>query len=204
MLVEEHSVRLLIDPGSFTVGEHQRLTNIDAVLITHEHEDHLHRDSLKVLLKTNPKATVLCSEGVAQILSRESIEHTALTDSQMHDIRGVSIEAFGALHAEVHSSLPLVKNVGFLIANHFWYPGDALNAFPKPPAVLALPISGPWLKLGDALEYALKIRPTGCFVVHEGLLNEAGLAIHTRIVKNVLEPRGIQVYDMEPRREYEY
>lgn len=43
LLIEEKGVRLLTDPGTYSDGfEHLK---VDAVLITHEHQDHLHIES---------------------------------------------------------------------------------------------------------------------------------------------------------------
>ena len=86
----------------------------------------------------------------------------------------------------------------------FWYPGDALTEFPQNSAVLALPIAGPWMKLSEALDYAIKLKPTGCFPVHDMVLSDAGAQIHRRIAKNILEPQGIQFYETELDKEYEF
>lgn len=195
MLVEENGIKLLIDPGSFTREKQERLTGLHAVLITHEHQDHFHIESLKLILKNNSQAVVICNDSVAPLLAEAGINHEVLGDGKETDVHGISITGHGSLHAEIHGSLPQMKNTGFFIANHLWYPGDALSVIPgKQPAVLALPIAGPWMKLSEALDYALKLKPTGCFPVHDMLLSDVGHEVHERIAKNVLETHGIQFY----------
>jgi len=53
LLIEEDGVRTLTDPGGYTdldvVVRQSR--NIDVILITHEHADHIHVPSLKRLLE---------------------------------------------------------------------------------------------------------------------------------------------------------
>jgi len=203
MLVEENGVRMLIDPGSFTRDAQEKLTGLDAILITHEHQDHFHTESLKIILKNNAQAKVICNDGVAKFLTEAGIDHEILEDGHSTDVKGVSIEGFGQLHAEVHPSMPQARNTGFYIAGHFWYPGDALSVFSKSPAILALPLAGPWMKLSEAIDYAIKLKPAGCFPVHDFVLSDAGSEIHQRIAKSILEPRGIQFYQMKLGEPYD-
>ena len=58
LLVETKGKRILTDPGSYTVEAQSRLTNIDYILFTHEHQDHYHLESLRALLANNPQALV--------------------------------------------------------------------------------------------------------------------------------------------------
>lgn len=68
----------------------------------------------------------------------------------------------------MHSSIPISSNMGFFIDQRLWYPGDAF-ADPKCSVdILALPVSGPWMKLGEAIDYALLIKPKVVFPVHDG------------------------------------
>ena len=48
LLIEENGVRILTDPGTYSTQQSE-VKNIDFVLITHEHADHFHIDSLKAL-----------------------------------------------------------------------------------------------------------------------------------------------------------
>ena len=50
------------DPGSYTVEAHLKLINIDYILFTHEHQDHYHIESLKVILENNPEAVVYAND----------------------------------------------------------------------------------------------------------------------------------------------
>ena len=55
LLINHKGLRILTDPGHYTVDLQNRLKNIDIILITHEHQDHLHTESLHELIKNNPK-----------------------------------------------------------------------------------------------------------------------------------------------------
>jgi len=203
LLVEEKGMKLMTDPGIFTREEQERVLGLSAILITHEHADHFHAASLAAILKHNPGARVICNVGVGRILAREGIKHEVLEDGEMTNVGGIAISAFGRLHAEIHRSLPAAENTGFLIADTLWYPGDAL--FEKPPrsTYVALPISGPWMKIAEAIDYALAIKPELCFPVHDFILSEAGKGIVERVAGSILDAHGVRFLPLDIGREYD-
>ena len=205
LALEERGVRLLTDPGAFTADKHSALTGLDAILFTHEHADHYHLQSLRAILKGNPLAKVICNPGVAALLVKEGIAHEVVGDGDTFDIKGVNIAGHGATHAVIHSSLPSVQNTGFFIAGRLWYPGDELTVDPgTKPDIMALPLAGPWMKLSEALDYALKLQPKSAFPVHDMVLSDLGNATHQRVAASVLEPRGIRFFAIELDKEYEF
>lgn len=199
MLVEEGGVRVLTDPGSLTVEMHQDLKNIDIILYTHEHHDHYHLESLKKILTNNPDATVLCNPSVGALLEAEGITHTVISDGDSDESRGLLIEGHGTVHAVVHSSMPPMGNTGYRIASRLWYPGDAFGNPHGAVEILALPVAGPWMKLSEAVDYALEIKPSICFPVHDGILNPAVAAgVTLTLPKKILESSGVQYAGLTP------
>lgn len=194
MLIEQQGVRLLTDPGMFSTAQNE-VTNIDVILITHDHPDHLHMESLKLVLAKNPAARVITNNGVGETLAREGVPFEIVEDTQATDIKGVSIEGIGKLHALMHATLPQIPNTGYMIAGRIFYPGDALTIPERKVDILALPVAGPWMKLSDGIDYALAVRPRMCFPVHEGILVMPGTA--HRIPPQILEPAGIKFQVLE-------
>ncbi len=203
LLIEVRGVRIMTDPGVFTKDLHERERGLDAVLITHEHADHLHVASLRALRAANPAARIICNTGVGRLLAAEGIPHEVLADGATTDVKGVPIAAAGTVHATVHASLPLVDNTGFFIAESFWYPGDAFTRIEAAPAILALPIAGPWMKLSEAIDFAIAQKPELCIPVHDHVLSEDGRAVHERVTGSILEARGIRFLPLEIGKEYE-
>ena len=176
LLIEENSLRILTDPGNYTVEQQSAVQGIDIVLITHEHQDHIHIDSLKTVLVNNPNATVVTNTAVAVLLDRAGIQYRLMKDKEVIETKKVLVEAFEAEHAEIYRTLPRVLNTGFFIADKLFYPGDALINPRKPVEVLALPVAGPWIKISEAIDYALEIKPKHAFPVHDGGLKLPGIA----------------------------
>lgn len=163
--------RILTDPGMFTVEAQEKVDNLDVILITHEHTDHLHVESLKKVIAKNPDARVITNTAVGKILTAEGITFELVEHGQSTAIDGVSIEGFGNEHAEIYGDYGRVQNTGYLIASRLFVPGDAFTNPGKPVEILALPVAGPWMKVKEAIDYALAVKPKLAFPVHDGILS---------------------------------
>jgi L-ascorbate metabolism protein UlaG (beta-lactamase superfamily) len=187
------SKRILMDPGIYSIEEHDKLKHVDIVLITHEHADHFHIESLKALIKRAPDASIVTDVGVGAILAKEGVEHRVMEHGNSIDLKGIHIEAFGKVHAILHGSLPLMSNIGFFIENKLFFPGDAFTDPKKPIDVLALPVAGPWMKISEAVNYALEVKPRLAFPVHDAIR----FASAHRIPDMILNKNGIEFIKLE-------
>ncbi|MEK9181162.1 MAG: MBL fold metallo-hydrolase [Patescibacteria group bacterium] len=201
LLIEEKGVRILTDPGIYSTQQNDA-EDISIVLITHEHPDHFHIDSLKMILKNNLKVEVVTNSSVGRLLEKEGIVYNIIEAGQKLDKKGVLFEGFGREHALMHASIPPIQNTGYFIANRFFYPGDAFTNPGKPVEVLALPVAGPWMRLLEAIDYAFEVKPAVCFPVHEGILKSPG-STHL-IPPKVLEPKGIRFIIPEEGKAMEF
>ncbi|MEI6810461.1 MAG: MBL fold metallo-hydrolase [Candidatus Nomurabacteria bacterium] len=195
LLIEEKEIRILTDPGSW--NDTPDAKNIDVILISHEHADHIHIESLKTILKSNEKAVIYTHEGVKKLLDKENISCVLIGDGEEINIKGVSIISFGTDHACIHHDISIVQNTGFYIANKFFYPGDSFHNPNKDIEILALPVVAPWMKIEEAIEYAKAIKPKIVFPVHDGMLREDRRLFTRMIPKNLLEKDGMQFVDLK-------
>jgi len=163
-------IRVMTDPGAFSTMQNE-VRSISAILITHEHQDHLHIESLKKVLANNPQAFVITNTAVGKLLDEAGIKYTKIEEGQKYDLNGVNIIGFGNIHAEIYGTYGQVQNTGYMIGN-LCYPGDA---FVYPDAhvdILALPVTGPWMRIKDAIDYAKNINPRLVFPVHDAHIHD--------------------------------
>lgn len=191
LLVEEKSARILIDPGAFSDG-YEELTNLDAVLVTQEHPDHYDKEKLYVILGKNPQATVITNSSTAELVKEAGIPYRILDHGQHTTVKDVEVEGFGTDHAIIHASIPIVRNTGYLIGNRLFHPGDSYTVPDKPVEILALPNGGPWLKIGDVIDYANQTKPKKAFPIHDGVFNDAGLKLYHGLPGRLLPEAGIE------------
>lgn len=194
LLIEENGIRILTDPGNQSTLQDE-VKNIHIILITHEHPDHFHTESLRVVLTNNPTAKIITNTSVGALLTKENIPFTVLEDAQTKTEQGIEFKGFGTTHAEIHKLLPSVQNTGYFIAKRLFYPGDALTNPRCPIDILALPVAGPWIKISEAIDYALELKPKLCFPVHDAIVKSPGIA-HAGPTK-ILPPAGIKFQVLE-------
>ena len=171
LLIDIGGVRFLTDPGSMSTKQNEE-RDVDAVVITHEHGDHLHIESLKEILKNNSNAKVVTNPSVGKILDGEGIGYHSVADGESIDIKGIILSGMGTKHAVIYKEYGQVENTGYFFdgggKTTLFYPGDAFYEPGKPVDILALPTGGPWMKMGEAIEYALTVKPRIAFPVHDG------------------------------------
>jgi len=192
--------RVLLDPGFYSLEKHSKVHKIDIVLITHEHADHFHIDSLKELVREQPDVTVITNDAVGAILAKEGIAHHIMEHGNAIDIKGIHIEGYGRDHALLHKSIPAFSNVGFFIQNQFFFPGDAFTNPDKEIGILALPVAGPWMKISEAIDYALTLKPKKAFPVHDGVR----IPTQHLLPEKILGQNGIEFIKLEEGGEILY
>ena len=166
LLIETKGKRILTDPGSYSIEAHSRLKNLDCVFFTHEHQDHYHLESLKIIIENNPQAIIYTNTSVDDLLKKENIIHTLIKHGDSVSLGEITIVGIGEKHAMVHSEIPLSENTGYMI-DDLWYPGDAFTNPERELRVLALPVTGPWLKISESVDYAILLKPKFAFPVHD-------------------------------------
>lgn len=194
--IDDHGQTLLIDPGSFTLplDELQRLVG---VVITHEHPDHWTPEHLDRILRAAPGTPVFGPAGVVR--AAEGYEITEIAPGDTVTPGEFTLRFFGGVHAEIHSSLPLVDNVGVLIDDELYYPGDsyAVPAGVEVPT-LAAPLGAPWLKIGEAMDFVLAVKPRRAFGTHDMTLSVIGAQMHRSRLKWATEQNGGEFFDLDP------
>ncbi|AWS49045.1 MBL fold metallo-hydrolase [Streptosporangium sp. 'caverna'] len=166
---------LVIDPGSFS--EESALDGADTVLITHEHFDHVAPDRLRKAAQANPSLEIWTNEGVAAQLTDVPAKVQVVRHGDAFDTAGFGVKVFGEQHALIHPDIPIIRNIGFLVDEEVFYPGDAFTAPGVEVPTLLAPTNAPWMKSLEMIAYLREVRPARAFSTHDGLINEFGQKI---------------------------
>ncbi|HEU5223528.1 MAG TPA: MBL fold metallo-hydrolase [Candidatus Lumbricidophila sp.] len=171
LTLEEGGERLVIDPGKFT--EPFEVADTVAVVVTHLHDDHWTPEHLDRIRAANPDVRLFGPAGVATAASAYPFEVVAPGDSIT--VGAFTLRFFGGEHAVIHRSVPVIDNVGVLVNDRVYYPGDSY-ALPDAPGVplLVAPAGAPWLKIGDAIDFVLAAAPMRTIPTHWATLSDAG------------------------------
>ncbi|MDQ0735461.1 MBL fold metallo-hydrolase [Arthrobacter agilis] len=180
--LEQDGSVLVIDPGSFSEVE-EALEGASAVLVTHEHPDHIAVDRVVAVLAADLSVQLWAPRGVADAVAEGLGDAAgdrihAVGGGEEFSAAGVDVRTFGGQHALIHPLIPLVANVGFLVGGTVYHPGDS---FIVPEGVevrtLLVPVHAPWSKLAEVVDFVTSVRAPRAFQIHDALLNETGLGM---------------------------
>lgn len=179
LLVETASARVLIDPGTYSTG-FDDLRDLDAILVTHTHDDHIDPRRFPSLVQSNHHARLLIEPEAAASHDIEPTSRFLAGDST--SIGGVQISAIGGSHAPNHSNVPRVGNIGFVLRDEtgraLFHPGDSYEETPADIDILGLPLNAPWCRMEETLGFVEAVSPRVAVPIHNALLNDAGQAAY--------------------------
>lgn len=171
---------VVVDPGLFSAPD--ALDDANAVLITHEHIDHVVPDKLRVAAAANPGLEVWTNPGVAAQFSDLGGRIHPVTHGETFTACGLDVHVYGEKHATIHRDVPLVDNVGFLIDGQVFHPGDALTVPEERVPTLLAPGAAPWAKISELIDYVREVGPDRAYLIHTAILSEPGMEIATRML----------------------
>ncbi|MGM1016101.1 MAG: MBL fold metallo-hydrolase [Actinomycetota bacterium] len=194
--LDEAGDTLIIDPGSFTTPLDD-LTSLVAVVLTHEHPDHWNPDHLDRILRAAPGTPIYAPSGVAR--AADGYDIIVVEPGSEVTVGAFTLRFFGGVHEVIHSSLPDIENLGVLVNDALYYPGDSY-AVPQGIDVdtLAAPLGAPWLRIGDAIDFVLAVAPRRAFGTHDMTLSVIGKNMHRARLRDATEKNGGEFFDLEP------
>jgi L-ascorbate metabolism protein UlaG (beta-lactamase superfamily) len=171
---EKDGTAFVIDPGVFSPGAADIVAAAEAVLLTHEHADHVNEAAITAALAARPSLRVY---GPAALAGKFGGQYVTVGAGDGFGIGGFHVTVHGSEHAVIHPDIAVIANVGYLVDDSVYHPGDAYHVPGVSVRVLLLPTSGPWSKIGDAADYVRAVRPEQTIQIHEMLLSEIGLGL---------------------------
>jgi L-ascorbate metabolism protein UlaG (beta-lactamase superfamily)/catechol 2,3-dioxygenase-like lactoylglutathione lyase family enzyme len=166
--LEAEGKTLVIDPGGWS--EPRALDGADAVLVTHEHGDHVDVDRLRAagLPVWAPRGADL--GGLAS---------TPIDTGEALTVAGFDVLAVGDRHAAVVTGQEVCANLGYVVTadgESVYHPGDALAVPDVPVTTLLVPMQASWLKTEEAIAFVRAIRPDRAVGIHDGQVNDRARA----------------------------
>jgi L-ascorbate metabolism protein UlaG (beta-lactamase superfamily) len=186
---------VLIDPGNFSADWHHE-TDLDAILITHAHPDHVDPERLPDLVAANPAARVFVEPSVAEQMAGGDLPDvgaTAIAAGEQTAIADLLVSAVGGQHAVIHRDLPRIGNVGFVFRSEgqptLFHPGDAYDTAPAGVDILAVPAYGPWAAMKETVDFVRAVGALEGFAIHDELLSDRGRALVLNRVNEMTDTR---------------
>jgi L-ascorbate metabolism protein UlaG (beta-lactamase superfamily) len=178
--LEKEDARLVIDPGIWAGPD--VLAGASAVLITHEHVDHLDDEAVRAALTADQDLRLWASEIVAGQLSEFGDRVHAVHHGDAFSAAGFDVHVYGSDHALVDTAVPIVPNTGFAVDGEIFHPGDSFTVPEDKIPTLLVPVTGPWLKFSDVAEYIRTVGPERGYWIHDALLNSKGANLMTNLL----------------------
>jgi L-ascorbate metabolism protein UlaG (beta-lactamase superfamily) len=174
VVAKKDGTSIVIDPGSFSPAAAEIIAGAEAILLTHEHADHVNEAAINAALADRPDLRVYAPAALSGIFAAHPDQFTAVAAGDELILGSFGITVHGSEHAIIHASIPVIANVGFLLDGAVYHPGDAYYVPDVPVTTLLLPTSGPWMKFGEAIDYVRAVQPRQVVQIHDMLLSDIG------------------------------
>ncbi|RNI17894.1 MBL fold metallo-hydrolase [Flexivirga caeni] len=199
LLIEVAGQRVLIDPGTFSSFD--EVAELDAILVTHQHPDHLDPDRFEALRERNPRAAVHADPQSAEMLRAREVPATETVAGRTFAFGDLEITPAGVHHAVITEYVPRIANVGLYLSApgepSVFHPGDALDAeVPGDVDLLAVPVNAPWCAVKETVAFVRRIEPTAVLPIHDALVTEAGRGLYLQHIRDFGRAGGIPVRDI--------
>lgn len=197
----EHSGLLVENNGAFLVCDpveiEQQLPafgNVKAIVITHVHGDHFNPAIVDRIRSENPDAKIFTTEENAANIPGSA----AVTDGDLVNVEGFDLRFFGKDHASIIPGQVPCQNIGVVINGAIANPGDSFDMPPEKVELLCVPISGPWCKTIESIEYFKNVAPKTAIAFHDAILSEFGKDISNNWLKRTAEELGADYRALTP------
>ena len=195
--LEKDGARLVIDPGAWSGAD--VLAGASAVLVTHEHADHLDAAEVRAALTAAPGLELWTNASVAAQFADFGGRVHVVDHGDAFTAAGFDVHVYGSEHARIMPGIPVIANTGFAVDGAVFHPGDSFTVPEDHVPTLLLPVSAPWLKFAETAAYAREVAPSrGGYAIHDALLSAQGIGLTGNLLKMVTGPDGAAFTRVEP------
>lgn len=193
-VIEQDGQSLIVDPGEYTTDLVVPDTVV-AVVITHEHPDHFSKALLDAVKDHNPDVTIVGHESIVGQL--DGFQTQAVMANEGIKIGNFELEFYGGDHAMIAQDWPIIPNLGVMINEKLYYPGDSFVVPEREVEILALPVAAPWLKVSETMEFLQAVKPKLAFPTHDAILSDVGKGLPDRMLPGIAEKVGATYQRLE-------
>ncbi|GAB3915012.1 MBL fold metallo-hydrolase [Mucilaginibacter boryungensis] len=169
LVFEKNGFKLLVDPGTFSFAEGfieaDEFNDVDAVIITHIHADHLDKENLVKIIELSG-AKVYTVKQVSDELQKIAVKSEPIPNT----IGPFTLELIPVKHEGILDN-PLPEMVAMVIDGQVLHPVDSFDDKLLAYAgieLLILPVMAPFTTELIVASFADKIRPKQVLPVHDG------------------------------------
>jgi L-ascorbate metabolism protein UlaG (beta-lactamase superfamily) len=165
ILLEDKGTRILIDPSGDEKENVAKFGKLDSILYTHEHGDHFDAELAKQFARSG--VPLYANESTSRLIDTKK---TTVYDGQEINVGGMEIKVLELPHCLMADGSKGPQNVGYLINEKFFHPGDGDKIDNLEVEVLALPVTGPDISIKDAFDFGKQLEARKTIPIHYDLV----------------------------------
>lgn len=187
---------LVIDPGVFSESA-QALDGAGAVLITHEHPDHIDAQAVRKALGKDSGLRLYAPASVTATLGDLGDRVVTVAPGERFEAGGFEVSTHGGQHAVIHPAIPVISNVGYLVAG-VYHPGDSFFVPAEPVQTLLVPTNAPWSKAAEVIDFTVAVRAPRAHQIHDSLVTDVYAGMVEGHLQRIAGPHGVDFEHLQP------
>ncbi len=180
--------KVVIDAGEWTELP-EDLNNIEAVVCTHVHGDHTSAENVQKILNANPNVVVYANSESMEVLADVACKKVVVDSDKVEQVSGYELSLYFLDHAIIWQNSPC-RNLAVKVNDFYYYPGDSFHIIEEPVEIAGVPVSAPWLKMSEAIQFVYDVKAEKVTPTHNGILNDNGHMIVHNWLNNIIADTG--------------
>ncbi len=203
VVLEKDGKSLVIDPGIFSPS-FEVPQNVVGVVVSHEHPDHFDIEKLQLVSGSNPDAVIYTNPSVASLIGGDLKARVVSKQPGEGEVVGnFQLQFVGGQHAVIRLNIPICENLGVIVDGCYYHPGDSYFEPSERYAWLGIPLSAPWAKISETVDFINSSKAKKAFQIHDALLSEAGRMVYDRQIQAVCNDADVELCFLKPGEQIE-
>lgn len=176
--------KLVIDAGEWTELPAD-LSGIVAVVCTHVHGDHTSAANVQKIVDTNPEVVLYANSESMEVLADVDCKKVVVESNVVEQVSSFELSFYIKEHAIIWQKSPC-GNFAVKVNDFFYYPGDSVYVIDEPVEIAGVPVSAPWLKMSEAIQFVYDVKASKVMPTHNGILNDNGHMVVRSWLNNII------------------